>query len=80
MDIPKLPYQLMDMLSDAVAVMDQNGVVVQVGDSFKDKCCDLLQSVRGESFEEFQHCSLKLDGVVGMNRVGCIWYFYKLSL
>ena len=42
MDIKQLPYQIMDMLSDAVAVMDQNGVVVQVGDSFKNKCCDLF--------------------------------------
>lgn len=26
-EIPELPYQLMDMLSDAVAVLDKNSVV-----------------------------------------------------
>ena len=35
MDIKQLPYQIMDMLSDAVAVMDQSGVVVYANSAFQ---------------------------------------------
>ena len=35
MDIPHLPIQIMDMLSDAVAVMDQNGLVVYANSAFE---------------------------------------------
>ncbi|NQT57140.1 MAG: sigma 54-interacting transcriptional regulator [Desulfobacteraceae bacterium] len=35
MDTPRLPYKIMDMLSDAVAVLDHNDLIVYANSSFK---------------------------------------------
>ena len=59
MDILELPYQLMDMLSDAVAVMDKNGVVVYANSPFQRLYNPLYDPSKKTPCQELQNLNLR---------------------
>jgi transcriptional regulator with PAS, ATPase and Fis domain len=59
MDIKQLPYQIMDMLSDAVAVMDQNGVVVYTNGAFQRLYNPLYDPAKKTPCQELQNLNLR---------------------
>ena len=61
MDIPELPYQLMDMLSDAVAVMDKNGVVAYANSAFQRLYNPLYDPSKKTPCQELQNLNLRFS-------------------
>lgn len=59
MDILELPHQLMDMLSDAVAVMDKNGVVLYANSAFQRLYNPLHDPSKKTPCQELQNLNLR---------------------
>ena len=60
MNIPELPYQIMDMLSDAVAVMDQNGLVAYANSAFERLYNPLHDPTKKTPCQELQNVNLRV--------------------
>ena len=59
MDIQQLPIQIMDMLSDAVAVMDRNGVVAYANSAFQRLYNPLYDPSKKTPCQELQNLNLR---------------------
>ena len=59
MEISELPYQLMDMLSDAVAVLDKNGMVTCADKTFQMLCNPLYDPTKKTPCKELQKLDLR---------------------
>jgi len=59
MTIPELPYQIMDMLSDAVAVMNRNGMVVYANRAFDRLYNPLNDPAKKTPCQELQDLNLR---------------------
>jgi transcriptional regulator with PAS, ATPase and Fis domain len=60
MDIPELPYQIIDMLSDAVAVLDQDGQVVYANRAFERLYNPFHDPTKKTPCQELQNVNLRV--------------------